>query len=357
MSESNPAEQEVATGPPVPFSSLPTPAESPTKPYNAWSVYGPNDELGFLNRQSAALVGAAARSEVQTGQRVSVNAPMDMQGSTPLFNRQGFEKKVWQKKPRIVHDDSWSFNTQCASQWDGLRHYGYQQAARFYNDTRVEDIAGTTDKDRNILGVQNFARQGICGRGVLVDVARWMDSDSGKAFLAQESGSSSHRHKPTPPFSSFTSWPITLPHLLATLAYQGTQVKYGDILLTRTGFHSALQSLSAAELTTLARPENQPPSVAGLAQSLPTLRWIWDHFSAVAGDQPSFEAWPPPADGPFTFHEVLLAGWGCPIGELLALDALGRVCEKLDRWSFFFVSEPVDVPGGVASPVNGLAIF
>ena len=34
-----------------------------------------------------------------------------------------------------------------------------------------------------------------------------------------------------------------------------------------------------------------PPSFGGVEQSEDMLEWIWNHFSAVAGDQPSFECW------------------------------------------------------------------
>lgn len=85
------------------------------------------------------------------------------------------------------------------------------------------------------------------------------------------------------------------------------------------------------------------------------IRWVWENFSAVAGDQPSFEAWP--ARGGWALHEVLLAGYGCPIGELFWLEGLAEACAREGRWSFFVTSEPCNVPGGVASPPNILAIF
>lgn len=56
-------------------------------------------------------------------------------------------------------------------------------------------------------------------------------------------------------------------------------------------------------------------------------------------------------------HEVLLAGFGCPIGELFWLETLAETCKREGRWSFFVSSEPCNVPGGVASPPNVLAIF
>ena len=52
-----------------------------------------------------------------------------------------------------------------------------------------------------------------------------------------------------------------------------------------------------------------------------------------------------------------VAGWGMPIGELFDLEKLGEHCKKVGKWSFFLVSKPTNVPGGVASPPNAVAIF
>jgi len=46
-----------------------------------------------------------------------------------------------------------------------------------------------------------------------------------------------------------------------------------------------------------------------------------------------------------------------PIGELFDLENLAKQCEKEHRWNFFVASEVCNVPGGVASPPNILAIF
>ena len=89
-----------------------------------------------------------------------------------------------------------------------------------------------------------------------------------------------------------------------------------------------------------------PHRFCGVEQSEDTLRWLWDNFSAVAGDQPSFEAWPTQKD--WSLHEVLLGGWGCPIGELFDLEKLSEQCKAEGRYSFFVTSEPCNVPGGVA---------
>lgn len=58
-----------------------------------------------------------------------------------------------------------------------------------------------------------------------------------------------------------------------------------------------------------------------------------------------------------SFHEVALAGWGMPIGELLDLEKLAELAEKNHRWTFFLSVCPLNVEGGIATPANTLAIF
>lgn len=56
-------------------------------------------------------------------------------------------------------------------------------------------------------------------------------------------------------------------------------------------------------------------------------------------------------------HDFSLALWGTPLGELWDLEELSEVCKKLNKWSFFITSAPLNVAGGVASPPNALAIL
>lgn len=49
-----------------PFSSLPLNKSDP--PFSAWGLYGPDDQLGFLNRQTNEVVSEAAK-EIKTGIR------------------------------------------------------------------------------------------------------------------------------------------------------------------------------------------------------------------------------------------------------------------------------------------------
>jgi hypothetical protein len=53
----------------------------------------------------------------------------------------------------------------------------------------------------------------------------------------------------------------------------------------------------------------------------------------------------------------MLSMWGMPIGELWDLEGLAEKCKELGRWTFLLTSAPVNVPGGVGSPPNALAMF
>jgi hypothetical protein len=66
---------------------------------------------------------------------------------------------------------------------------------------------------------------------------------------------------------------------------------------------AALNKKSASEIAVLQAVN--PPTFSGVEQSEEMLRWIWDNFSAVAGDQPSFECWRM-SSFRFPFHLLLL---------------------------------------------------
>ncbi|KFY45624.1 hypothetical protein V494_00878 [Pseudogymnoascus sp. VKM F-4513 (FW-928)] len=313
--------------------------------HSAWGLYGPEDELGTLNRLTDDNVLAAAKGEIKTGARVSLNWPLTAQGPTAFFGREVFHQKLIPGVGRTVNDDVWTFNSQVTSQWDSLRHFAYQAEERFYNGVTMADILGAGDGSdgkggrttRN--GIQVMAEKGIVGRGVLLDYYSWWQRN---------------RSSDTP-IDGFKTHHIRLEDLLATAKEQGTEIHFGDILLIRSGYMASLATKATSEV--VAQHAADPPTFIGMEQSEEALRWLWENFAAVAGDQPTFEGWP--SLQKWSLHEVLLSGWGCPIGELFDLEKLAVHCEKEKRWSFFVTSEVCNVPGGVArsSPPNILAIF
>lgn len=303
---------------------------------NAWGLYGKTDKLGALNRLTQEVVKAAA-SEIQSGIRIGLDWPLDAQADQPFFGRLHFHKNIIHKSPRVVNDDEWTFNTQSSTQWDGLRHFAYQKAARFYNGVTLDDIHGANKT--NVNGIGAWAAQGIVGRGVLLDYHAWRTATRPDVTIDKH--------------DAFQTGSIPLADLQATLEWQGTQLRFGDVLFIRSGYMHAFNQMSRDEIEVLRK--KMPPGFFGVEQSEEVLRWVWENFSAVAGDQPSFECWPTQKE--WSCHEVFLSGWGMPIGELFDLERVAEHCAKTKRYTFFLTSEPCNVPGGVASPPNALAIF
>jgi hypothetical protein len=56
-------------------------------------------------------------------------------------------------------------------------------------------------------------------------------------------------------------------------------------------------------------------------------------------------------------HDNLLALFGTPIGEMFDLEKLAETCKLHNRWSFFFTSAPLNIPGGIASPPNAICVL
>lgn len=104
------------------FDDLPT---APDTDYKcAWGLFdhfakgGKKDELGTLNLLTPERVLNASRTEIQTGESVSLNWGLE-NVKYPGFNRKPMEQNVISLSGIgfCGHDDELSFNTQCGSQW------------------------------------------------------------------------------------------------------------------------------------------------------------------------------------------------------------------------------------------------
>ncbi|KAF6812481.1 hypothetical protein CMUS01_13052 [Colletotrichum musicola] len=299
---------------------------------SAWGLWGDSDELGTLNLIDASVVKQAS-SEIQTGETIPLNLPLDafVQPMNPV--RKPCSHQIIAKGH--ANDDELDINTQGSSHWDGPRHFPYQSTLQYYNGVTQEDISG--QKASSKIGIQNIAKKTITGRGVLLDWFSWA-TDRGIKI------------------DHFSAHAIPLAELEAVAASQGTEFRRGDILLVRTGWIPAYRALCPEQQAAL--PHRAVRSSCGVEASSEAVRWHWDNaFAAVASDTVAYEAWPSPKPWGVSMHEVFLSGWGMPIGESFDLEALAAKCRELGRWSFMFVSVPLDVPGGVASPPGAVAIF
>jgi kynurenine formamidase len=302
------------------------------------SESGP-DHFGCLNLLTADKLIAAAQL-VQRGAVFALNWSADLP-DPPMFGRLKHTHEVINRP--TGHDDVLhGWNTQSSSQWDGFRHIKNIPNG-FYD--------GVADEDH---GVDHWARRGIAGRAVLCDVGRWRAAQ-GRPLQHAESDV------------------IEPEDILATLESQGSPLEHGDVLLMRTGWTEWYESSTdaAMRVTIADRARLKAP---GLPSGERTAEFLWDlHIAAIAADNPSVEVWPPgtgqdaariaevKTNHPELMHEVfahslLLPMLGIPLGELFDLSKLADDCAADGRYTCLFVSAPLNVPHGVASPPNALAI-
>lgn len=154
-----------------------------------------------------------------------------------------------------------------------------------------------------------------------------------------------------------TTCSISLKQLLAVAEWEGVDFRRGDVLLVRSGWMNRYRSCLTGSLESeLDKVADEHPTSIGIEPSEAMKTWLHDqYFALVGGDQPAFEAWPP-ATKPI-LHEYLLACWGVMIGEMLDLEDLSDKCLQTGKYSFLFVSAPMNLPGGVASLANALCVL
>jgi len=300
----------------------------------AWGLFdkdGVKDEVGTLNLLTPDVV-LNAKNEIKTGKSVVMNWSLD-RVHEPGFNRvkPTFDVFDWHKiSDWYSYDDSIVINTQSGSQWDGLRHFGHTETGFYYNGHHHDELL-----KGDHIGIDHWSKRGgIVGRGVLLDYV---------AYAA--------RHNIT--YNPMSRHGISLSVLKDIAREQGTSFEHADILIVRSGWVKWYEEHSPEERVKSIRDGHEWIGVEGCEE---TLEWIWDnHFAAVAGDAIGFEAWPPKA--PYRIHDHALAFWGMPIGELWDLEELAKECEAQKRWTFFLASAPLNVPGGIASPPNVVAVF
>jgi hypothetical protein len=130
---------------------------------SAWHLFGSDDSVGLFNLQTPDTVRAAA-TLIRTGQVFALNASVDAL-DPPLYGRKPVRHTLIGSTEQTWFDDVLDdFYPQISSQWDALAHAAYD-ADTFYNDARAADIA-----DRRVNTIEHWARRGIAGRAVLLDV-------------------------------------------------------------------------------------------------------------------------------------------------------------------------------------------
>lgn len=239
----------------------------------------------------------------------------------------------------VAWDDVWHFNPQAGSQWDGFRHFSMRLPSGervFYGGTTSDEIL---DVDSDRIGIGHWAQEGIAARGFLIDYVSYAEK---KGIVVNGLGGQM----------------VTLDDVYSIARECQIEFRPGDIFFLRCGFTKTWESVSMEEKfqyrqNTAAKKHAH----SGLEQSERVVRFLWEnHISAVAGDGVSFEV-RPNHDHEWDLHNILLAGWGVPIGEMFDVERLAELCKELNRWTFFVTSSPLNHPRAVASPPNCMALF
>ena len=294
-----------------------------------WGLFGKDDQLGTLNFLTPERVADAARL-VRRGDVFRLDLPLHLP-NPPLFGRGSYKQTILRSQRRTMgHDDYLdNFYLQASSQWDSLAHVGHEEHG-FYNGVMPEDVTG---EEGSKNGLDHAAKRGITGRGVLLDVARHLESE-GDAF------------------DPMSSRAITVDELDATASAHGVEVRPGDILLVRTGWETAYMDADQSTRDAVAKDLHSP----GLEGSREMAGWLWDHnIAAVAADCPALEPWPWDMEVG-ALHIRALAFLGMPFGELWSLEELAADCTTDGVYEFFLTSAPLYFRAAIGSLPNALAI-
>jgi kynurenine formamidase len=295
-----------------------------------WGRWGADDCIGTLNHITPERVRAAAAA-IRTGRIVNLGLPLSSAGPqvgvggriNPVHHMSITPGDFSGRSDGMVFaDDYITMPLQCATQWDGLAHAGYDD--KLYNGVAASTV--TSRQGSATLSIDKIATRGVAGRGVLLDIARTKGVD---------------RLEP--------GYGVTPADLDAAANRQGSAVGPGDIVLFRTGWMRTFTVDKDAP-----RYWNGEPGL-----TLECATWLHGRdVAAVASDNWGVEVMAPNSTRPETeLHAVLIRDMGMTLGELFILDELAEACEARGDWSFFFTAPPLLVVGGVGSPITPLAIL
>jgi kynurenine formamidase len=295
-----------------------------------WGRWGADDELGTLNYITPEKICEAA-ALVRSGRRVSMAIPInrtpgpDNPMQALLLVVQGHDVPVDESKVRFGLD--WlgmAAHGDTHTHVDALCHISY--AGHTYNGRAAAEVLKTNGATTQDVAAYH---QGIVGRGVLLDIAKFR----GVKWL--EPGEAVRRAE-----------------LEQCAAAQGLELGEGDILVFRTGHHRRRLELGPWD-------NNPPPEGAGKAGlHIDAIPWMHEKRIAAFLPDGDGEAVPSVVETiTYPIHPLQVAAMGMLVSDSLQFEELVQACEEEDRYEFMVVGLPLRLPGGTGSPWNPIAIF
>ena len=201
---------------------------------------------------------------------------------------------------------------------DALCHVIYR--ALLYNNVPADSITASGASELSI----NVARDGIVGRGVLLDIPR----------LSSRSWLEPGEH-------------VTADDLSRAEAAQHTVVGEGDLLFVRVGHRHRRTALG---------PWDAAGARAGFHPT--ALEFMLERRVAVLGSDGNNDTAPSLVDGiDFPVHVLAVNALGLHLLDYLQFHDLVPLCEQAGSWSFLCVIAPLQLSHGTGSPVNPIAIL
>jgi kynurenine formamidase len=293
-----------------------------------WGRWGPQDERGALNFITPAARAAAA-ALVKDGEAVSCSLEFPVapgpENPTPAQHHMvlGGDAPEGSGIPHLEVSLDYigiACHGMATSHIDALCHVFVK--GRMYNGFPAGDVKSNGAERNSIMA----ARDGIVGRGVLLDVPRLRGVPWLEPREAIERG-----------------------ELEAAEKAQQLRVGEGDILLVATGRDARRAKLG---------PWN--PNEVGLAGLHPNcIPFLHERRISVLGcdgisdplPASAIEGWPIPV------HQCCLAGMGVHLLDNLQLGRLAEACAARSRWEFLLAVAPLRVERATGSPVNPVAVF
>jgi kynurenine formamidase len=286
--------------------------------------WGREDRRGALNNLTPSHVLAAV-GEVRSGHTVSLAAPIETVASQdnpePCSHEMAGEVGEPATSPGLHFAmDSLSMNVHgnADSHIDALCHVIYDGA--LYNGV---DPGTTTPAEGTVLSI-DVARDGIVGRGVLLDIPRVR----GVSWL--EPGDH-----------------VTAADLEAAERAQHVRMRTGDLLFVRVGHRRRRDELGAWNAAQ-ARAGLHPTALSLLAER---------GIAALGSDGNNDTAPSTTAGVDFPIHVLAINAMGLHLLDYLQFEELVPLCEQADRWTFLCVIAPLRLPSATGSPVNPIAIL
>jgi kynurenine formamidase len=292
-----------------------------------WGRWGPEDELGALNLITPERRAAAA-ALATTGRAVSLAFDLETtpgpDNPAPAHHHMlnAADARHFEALPGFEQTTCYlgvACHGMAVSHIDALCHIFVD--GLMWNGRGTDEVLSTGAVSNSI----NAVSDGICGRGVLLDVPRqhgvdWLDPSAR----------------------------ITPADLELFEAANGVTVGPGDVLLISTGRARRRHAEGAGTI------------MHGFPGLHPTcLPWLRERDVAALGSDgisdvlgaPGVTPWPMP------IHQIGISAIGLHLLDNLDLTTLADTCAELGRWAFLLTIAPLRIPKATGCAVNPIAVF